>query len=83
MTSRIFELDLNETGFLCNLIINTVIKTAPPAADANVLLPVWLGELYMKLAHANDQMMAEESIAATRSAVEPPFILSPFHPRKH
>lgn len=83
MTTRSIDLNLNETGFLCNLITNAIIRVAPPTADGSVEMPFWLGELFMKLAQANDQMMAEESIKAARIAPEPPFTFSPTNARKH
>ena len=46
------ELDLMETGYLCNLMMERLM-----AADKTEKVPAWLGELYIKLADANDKLM--------------------------
>ena len=48
------ELDLMETGHLCNLIMARLM-----AADKAEKVPAWLGELYIKLADANDKLMGK------------------------
>ena len=74
MSKRTIELDLNETGFLCNMIMTAYMATKPPRDKAgNLLMPVWLSELYTKLATINDQMMDETS----------PKIILPKHTGKH
>ncbi len=48
------ELDLMETGHLCNLMMARLM-----AADKAEKVPAWLGELYIKLADANDKLMGK------------------------
>ena len=46
------DLDLNETGYLCNLIMMRILN---PGGTMHV--PAWLVDLYTKLAAANDDLM--------------------------
>jgi hypothetical protein len=47
------ELDLMETGYLCNLIMARILDAR--GQDA----PAWIRELYIKLADANDKLMGK------------------------
>tara|TARA_R110000868_G_scaffold5782_1_gene33938 strand:- start:17287 stop:17517 length:231 start_codon:yes stop_codon:yes gene_type:complete len=76
MNTKQIELNLNETGFLCNMIMGAYLKTNPPIdKDGNIPMPEWLHNLYQKLAVANDQMMAEEDPT--------PQLILPPHLKKH
>jgi len=60
MSTREIVLDLNETGFLCNMMMQAFIQHNPAgAATGDITVPEWLGKLYKKIAIANDEMMAE------------------------
>jgi len=48
------ELNLMETGYLCNLIMGRLV-----AADKTEKVPAWITELYIKLADANDKLMSK------------------------
>ncbi len=52
------ELDLMETGYLCNLIMARLM-----AADKTEKVPTWITELYIKLADANDKLMGKKEDA--------------------
>ena len=76
---RTIELDLNETGFLCNMIMTAYMATNPPRdAAGNMIMPTWLHELYQKLATINDQMMDEKPLED-----QPSRIILPNHIKKH
>ena len=79
MSTRTIELDLNETGFLCNMIMTVYTASDPPRDTAgNMIMPVWLYALYAKLATINDQMMDELPKEET-----PPQIVLPSHIKRH
>ena len=79
MSARQIELDLHETGFLCDMITTTYMSTNPPRSEAgNVIMPAWLHALYVKLATINDQMMDELPKEAT-----PPQIILPNRIKRH
>lgn len=80
---KTIELDLNETGFLCNMIMTTYMASNPPRdAAGNMIMPIWLHELYHKLAVINDQMMAEAQAHLAMNP-EPPLIILPDHIERH
>lgn len=61
---RTIELDLNETGFLCNMMQQVFEHSGlPRSPDGRPIVPLTLHELYVKLATANDEMMKEEGHA--------------------
>ena len=79
MSTRTIELDLNETGFLCNMIMTAYMASNPPRDEAgNMLMPEWLRDLYTKLATINDQMMDELPKEETPSR-----IILPNHIKRH
>lgn len=81
--SKQVELDLNETGFLCNMVMQAFVKTDPPHDDeGNLLMPEWLYALYQKLSVANDEMLAELQKNAAMNP-DPPLILLPDHFKRH
>jgi hypothetical protein len=60
MAMRMIELDLNETGFLCKMIVKCLNESKPLLdAQGNQLWPEWLYKLFQKLAKANDEMMTD------------------------
>ena len=67
MTTRNLELDLNETGFLCNMIVQSAISAGLTDGE-NIMLPPWLATLFNKLSAANDEMM-KESPPAEKSSI--------------
>jgi hypothetical protein len=46
------ELDLNESGTLCNLLMRAILQSGGTASQ-----PPWVIDLYTKLATANDKLM--------------------------
>ena len=77
--NRKIELDLNETGFLCNMIMTAYMSSDPPRDEAgNMIMPAWLHALYGKLADINDQMMSELPSKDT-----PPQIILPTRIKRH
>lgn len=48
------KLDLMETGYLCNLIMERLM-----IAGRDQKVPVWISQLYTKLADANDILMGK------------------------
>jgi hypothetical protein len=60
MSMHTIELDLNETGFLCNMILRSCIQAGmQDPISGELSMPTWLAGLFAKLAKANDAMMAE------------------------
>lgn len=49
------ELNLNETGTLCNILMRTIL-----AAGGTEKQPAWVMELYTKLAVANDKLRGHD-----------------------
>ena len=79
MSTRTIELNLNESGFLCNMIMTAYMATkSPQDKEGNLLMPEWLAELYKKLATINDQMMDEKPLEE-----QPSRIILPKRIKKH
>lgn len=73
------ELDLNEAGFLCNMIMTVYQASNPPCdKEGNMIMPTWLHELYAKIATINNQMMDELPTEEI-----PQQIILPNHTKRH